>query len=118
MLIDELASRVFAARDVAHRAHWATKSYSEHMALGAFYDDVIENIDAIVEAYQGEHGLIGNFSVVVPAVSNVVGYLKREAEWIADNRTAISQGCTMIQNLIDGLSETYRTTIYKLVNLK
>lgn len=117
-MIEELAARVFQARDVAHRAHWRTQSYAQHMALGSFYDDVIEHIDAIVEAYQGEHGLIGDFSVAVPKVGNLVDYLKREAEWIAENRAAISKGCTMIQNLIDALSETYRTTIYKLVNLK
>ena len=47
-MIEDLVSRAFAIRNAAHLAHWATKSFSEHMALGSFYDEVIEKIDGIV----------------------------------------------------------------------
>ena len=117
-MIEELASRVFQARDAAHRAHWKSTSYSQHMALGAFYDDVIEAIDGIVESYQGEFGLIGEFQLIVPPVSGMAGYLKVEADWIATNRDKIARGSCQIQNQLDSLVSIYRTTVYKLVNLK
>ena len=37
-MIEELVSKVFSARNASHLAHWATKSYAEHQALGAFYE--------------------------------------------------------------------------------
>ena len=56
-MIEELVSRVFAIRNAAHLAHWASQSYSEHKALGKFYDGVIDKVDAIIETYQGwNHG--------------------------------------------------------------
>ena len=44
---------LFLARDVAHRVHLKTKSFSEHMALNEFYNDIVEHADAFAEAYQG-----------------------------------------------------------------
>ena len=34
--IHECVSRAFATRNDAHIAHWNTKSYAEHVALGDF----------------------------------------------------------------------------------
>lgn len=113
-LIEELAARVFAARDAAHRAHWKTGSFSAHMALGSFYEDVIKSIDEIVEVRQGEKGLIGPFSVSSEPVSNMTAYLTEEADWIAANRDAIADGSSAVANLIDGLLAVYRRTVYKL----
>ena len=42
-MIEELVSHVFAMRNAAHLAHWATKSYSEHKALGKLYDDLMQS---------------------------------------------------------------------------
>lgn len=112
--IEELAARVFAARDAAHRAHWATASYAAHMALGAFYDAVIDSIDMIVETYQGQFGLLGAFVVEAGDVGPMVQYLTAEAEWIASNRDEIARGSTAVVNLIDGLLGDYRQAIYKL----
>ena len=66
-MIEEFVSRSFALRDAAHLAHWATRSYSEHVALGEFYDGLLDKVDTIVEAYQGCFGLIGFFISFIPA---------------------------------------------------
>jgi len=53
-MIEQLISRVFYARNLAHFAHWRAKgdgSYAKHVALGEFYDGVIDTIDPLVEAY-------------------------------------------------------------------
>ena len=44
-MIEELVEKVFAARNEAHIAHWATKSFAKHMALNEFYDNIIDLID-------------------------------------------------------------------------
>jgi hypothetical protein len=118
-MIEQLAARVFQARDMAHREHWRTKSYAVHMALGSFYDDVVGAIVSIIECYQGEFGLIPAFGFTMPAAfkGDIIPYLKKEVEWIIDNREDVAKGSTAVQNLIDTLLEEYHTTIYKLENL-
>lgn len=115
--IEELAARVFVARDAAHRAHWKTGSYSAHQALGDFYEALPRAIDEIVEVYQGEFGLIGHFDVSAGAVANITTFLQAEADWIAASRDEIARGSTPVQNLIDGLLAAYRRATYKLAYL-
>jgi hypothetical protein len=114
--IEELAGRVFQARNIAHREHLRTDSFSKHMALGSFYDDVIESIDEIIEVYQGRHELIGDFIVQDKSPKNVTAYLIEEAAWIENNRGKFDT-CPAVLNLIDGLAAIYLRTVYKLTNL-
>lgn len=116
-MIKELVSRVFAARDVAHREHLRSRSYAQHVALGDFYTTVIEQIDEIVECYQGKFGLIGDYQIETSPVVNITTWLMAEMDWIEVNRDALANGTTSIQNLIDSLTETYQRTIYKLTYL-
>ena len=116
-MLEQLISRVFYARNLAHFEHWRTKSFSQHMALGSFYDDIIEALDALVEAHQGVNGLIGN----IPAPetkSDCLKTLKADAEWIETNHEDICGGNRALANLLDNVTGTYLSTIYKLENLK
>ena len=63
-MIARLIAIMFLSREVAHREHLNTKSFAQHMALGSFYDDIIDNADSIAEAYQGRHGLIGKIPML------------------------------------------------------
>ena len=117
-MIEELVCRVFAIRNATHIAHWASKSYSEHKALGKFYDGVIEKIDAIVEAYQGYYGLIGDVRMAIVTKGDITAKIREELTWINAHRSKIAKGNTMMENLIDDLMQLYSTTHYKLVNLK
>lgn len=115
-MIEELIAKVFAAREAAHLEHWRTKSYAQHQALGEFYDGVIEQIDELVECYQGNFGLIGE---VKPARSegNILSLLSRDVGWIGKNREKIAGGVDALENIVDGISALYLKTIYKLENL-
>lgn len=120
-MIEELISRVFYARNVAHFEHWRAKgdgSFAKHMALGDFYDDVIEAIDKLVEVYQGAFSLIGNIPAPKVAERDVLKLLEADADWIEENHEAICKGNRAVANLIDGVTEVYLTTVYKLRNLK
>lgn len=118
MMIEELIGRVFYARNLAHFEHWRTKSYSQHMALGSFYDDIIEALDGLVEAYQGAFGLVGNIPAPQKIKTDCVACLKADADWIEEHHEDICQGNRAIANLIDTVTGVYLTTIYKLENLK
>lgn len=117
-MIEELISRVFYARNLAHFTHWRTKSYSEHKALGHFYDDVIDAIDNLVEAYQGAFDIVGPIPAPSSTPSQCIKCLEDDAAWIEENHEAICQGNRAVANLIDGVTDVYLTAIYKLKNLK
>lgn len=119
-MIEQLIARVFYARNLAHYEHWRATgagSFAKHMALGEFYDGVIDAIDALVEAYQGAFGLIGTIPAP-PASGDCLATLKADAEWIEDNHEKICRKHRAVANLLDSVTDRYITTIYKLENLK
>jgi hypothetical protein len=118
-MIEQLISRVFYTRNAAHLAHWKTKSYAQHVALGTFYDGLIDTIDQLVEAYQGFFDLI---SMVPPKPGellpkDIITYISEEADWIDANRSKIAEDNSALENIIDELSGLYMSTLYKLRNL-
>lgn len=120
-MIEELISRVFYARNVTHFEHWRVKgdgSYAKHKTLGRFYDDVIDAIDALVEAYQGAFELIGNIPAPKVSERDVLKLLEADADWIEEHHEEICKGNRAVGNLVDGVTSVYLTTIYKLRNLK
>jgi hypothetical protein len=117
-MIEQLISRVFYARNLAHFAHWRTKSYAQHQALGGFYDGVIDAIDPLVEAYQGAYDLIGAIPVPGEMEKDALKCLESDAEWIEKNHEKICKGNRAVGNLVDGVTEVYLSAIYKLRNLK
>lgn len=114
--IENLAARVFSARNISHREHWKTKSTARHEALGDFYDSIIPAIDEIVEVHQGMYGLIDDFEVEDQQAVDIVSFIKSEAEWIESNRDKFSK-CAAVLALIDDLTAIYARTAYKLANL-
>jgi DNA-binding ferritin-like protein len=120
-MIEQLISRVFYARNLAQFAHWRAKgdgSFAEHDALGEFYEEVIDTIDPLVEAYQGAYDLIGAIPVPEEMQKDILKCLQSDAAWIEANHDKISKGNRAVANLVDGVTEVYLTTIYKLRNLK
>ena len=120
-MIEQLISRVFYARNLAQFAHWRAKgegSFAEHDALGEFYEEVIDTIDPLVEAYQGAYDLIGAIPVPEEMQKDILKCLQSDAAWIEANHDKISKGNRAVANLIDGVTSVYLSAIYKLRNLK
>ena len=120
-MIEQLISRVFYARNLAHFEHWratGTGSFAKHQALGSFYDDVIDALDPLVEAYQGAFDLIGAIPAPKDTPSDCLKALEGDAAWIEEHHEDICQGNRAVANLIDTLTGVYLSTIYKLKNLK
>jgi len=119
-MIEDLVSRVFYARNLAHFEHWTVNgvgAYARHVALIEFYDNVIDNIDKLVEAYQGAFDLIGTIPKTPTKASEILAVLTEDAAWIEKNHEAICRGNRAVGNLVDGVTDTYLTAIYKLRNL-
>ena len=116
MKANDFVGMLFLARDVAHSVHLNTRSFSKHMALNTFYDEIIELADGFAEAYQGRHGLIGPISLMsAKKTTNIVEFLKDQLAEIEAGRYEIcDKNDTPLQNLIDCILELYLTTLYKL----
>ena len=119
-MIEDLIARVFYARNVAHFEHWTATgigSNARHKALGNFYEDVIEALDSLVEAYQGAFELVGSISAPKTKAEDILLILIEDADWIEKNHEKICKGNRAVANLIDGVTDVYLSTIYKLRNL-
>jgi hypothetical protein len=116
--MEELIARIFKTRNQAHLAHWKTKSYAEHQALGSFYDELIDLLDKLVEACQGSKGIIGHVDLSCKDESvEIVKCLTEEANWISKNRSKVAHSVPALENILDEIVALYLTTIYKLKNL-
>lgn len=119
-MIEELIGRVFTARNIAHLAHWKATgvgSYARHVALGDFYDEIIDTLDTLVEAYQGYFGLVGEPVNIAPKTTDILALITVDAAWISKNRSAIAKNVPALENTVDELSSIYLKTLYKLKNL-
>lgn len=119
-MIEELIARVFYARNVAHFEHWRATgvgAYARHMALGEFYDKVIDAVDSLVEAYQGAFDLVRTVPAPKTKAEDILMILIEDAEWIEKNHGAICKGNRAVANLIDSVTGVYLSTTYKLRNL-
>jgi len=116
----KLISYLFHSRTQAHIFHLQTQSYAEHMALNVYYDGIVPLIDGIVEAYQGKYGIVkgySNFNLMeYNNTQQVVAYLEALCKAVYEVYQTTED--TNIQNLLDGITDLIKSTIYKLQNLR
>ena len=102
--------------------HWNSLSFSEHQALGEFYEELSDNLDRFVEEYQGKYSLVGmmgnamDFETVdsvsvdyLMAGRNMVGGLRELAGFPQESN---------LQNVVDEIVSNFDRAIYKLRFLK
>ena len=107
---------MFMSRTYAHMAHLLTPSYSAHVALNGFYDDLIELVDSIAESAQGLHGKLdipfvnvsGNVKDPIKALQTHLNMLEKE-----------SKNCDhpALEGLFQDVQALYLKTIYLLTEL-
>ena len=102
---------------VTHLQHLMTKSFAEHMALGEYYDEIIELVDSFAEAYQGKYGQIEDYPEVSDFNKNPLQYLEMIQEFVQISREHLPQD-SELQNIVDEIADLVNTTVYKLKFLK
>ena len=113
-----------ASRDQAHIFHWQTKgpgSFAAHLALNAYYDAMPEIVDALVEAYQGKHGIVKGYEPAERfdeySADVAIKYFKALATFVERVYAKFPKDDTNIINHLDAFKDLIYTTIYKLENL-
>ncbi len=116
----ELVMDLLHSATITHIMHWQTESYAAHVALGEFYSEMPDLVDAVVEAYQGKNNVIlANFS---PSMSNYeemqpLQYIEYLSQELTEGRALFREDAE-IQNLVDAIADLIDTTIYKLRRFK
>lgn len=104
---------------IAHQLHLQSKSYSEHQALGAFYEEIPDLVDSLTESYQGKYGLIENYPTNYHNAGrkNALAYMESLQKFVAEARGSLPQD-SELQNEVDNIANLLNSTVYKLRFLK
>jgi len=123
--MEQLASLLLHSRTQVHSFHLGQKgpgAFSVHMALGNYYDTIGGIVDGLVEAYQGQYGLIKLQPVsgldTNNDIKNVIAYFDKLIAAVAKLRKEEKLQMSWLQNDIDTIVTLLYSTKYKLVNLQ
>ena len=108
---------LFHSATNAHFMHLQTKCYSEHVALGAYYDTIIDLVDKWAEAYQGRYEVIADYPSDYHIAKRPLAYIEQIKDFVDKIRKVLPDD-TQLQNIVDEIAELLDSTCYKLKNLK
>lgn len=115
--MERIIGLLFYARNIAHKEHLKTTSFAQHMALGSFYDDVIDLADKLAEAYQGDAGLMQDIPIFSKEPTDSIDVALEDIMEMIEQTRQEATSRSAIQNIIDEIVGLFLSTIYKLRNL-
>ncbi len=123
--MEQLASLLLHSRTQAHSFHVGVKgvgALSAHLALGHYYDTIGGIVDGLVEAYQGQYGLIKLQAVsgldTNNDIKNIIAYFVKLIAAVEKLRQEKKLQMSWLQNDIDTVVTLLYQTKYKLENLQ
>ena len=123
--MEQLASLLLHSRTQAHSFHLGVKgvgAFSTHSALQLYYLNIAGLVDGLVEAYQGQYGLIKLQPVsgldTNNDIKNVIAYFDKLLAVVAKLRKDEKLQMSWLQNDIDTIVTLLYSTKYKFVNLQ
>jgi DNA-binding ferritin-like protein len=123
--MEQLASLLLHSRTQAHSFHVGVKgvgALSAHLALGHYYDTIGGIVDGLVEAYQGQYGLIKLQPVsgldTNNDIKNIIAYFVKLIAAVEKLRQDKKLQMSWLQNDIDTVVTLLYSTKYKLENLQ
>ena len=118
--LTELVKCLLNSAIITHIMHWQTESYAAHQALGEYYSEIPELVDAAVEAYQGKTSIIlRGFPIEMESYEDMqpLAYMEYLSQKLMDCRALFGDD-SEIQNLVDSIAELIDSTMYKLRRFK
>ena len=114
--VNAFVSVLYQSRTQAQIWHHQTNSFSEHKALGFYYEGIVEKIDGLVESIQGYGSRIVGYTTS-PLVDwkegQSMSYFKGLCEYVAKERMGLGSE-SWIQNQVDEIMELLYNTKYQL----
>ena len=113
--VPQLVSELLESVTIIHKFHLVSKSYSEHKALGGFYEAIGDFADTLFETFAWRDNAI---VIPRPTLTDVtaIGYLEKLAGFVEKAR--LTTTFSDLQNQMDEVKTLIYGTLYKLKNLK
>lgn len=112
--VDRFVGKCLMMITYTHVAHFMTKSYAQHMALGDFYDSLQDLVDKFAEVYIGT----GKPYRPVLQVDPTFDVIKSIRGLIEDaNKVRVMLNESALENIVDEIKALAFQTLYKLENL-
>lgn len=108
----------FAVRTSAHLLHLSTKSYAQHVALGDFYDALLDLTDKYAEVYMGLEGQITSWPGPATVERKDPVALLEDYLDLVQAEAAEDHDSEALANILAELEELTARTLYKLRFLK
>ena len=94
--MNEYIGLLLQSRTQTHIFHLQTKSYAKHVALQSYYEDIVDLIDDIVEAYQSSYDIITDYTMKTSIKnltddSDIVAYMENIKKFCELKRKSIPQ---------------------------
>lgn len=118
--LTELVMDLLHSGIITHIMHWQTESYAAHQALGEYYSEIPELVDAVVEAYQGKTKVIlRKFPMEMDDYESMtpLAYMEYLSQELTEGRALFGED-SEIQNLVDAIADLIDSTMYKLRRFK
>ena len=106
--ISPLFKQINDDASAAHLAHLGTRHYEEHIALGAFYENVREKMDTLLEA------MISLGAPVASPPSDTVSVFEDAYASLKKKRDAATGGNCVLEMHYDEMLNCYLKIIYML----
>lgn len=122
--MDELVSLLLQSKNQAQVFHWRTGSYSSHITLQEFYEKITEEVDRLVETYQGNYGPLRNIkggdliNDYKPEVIIDYFYTLYEKIIKLSSTIEVEYPNRALSSIIDDIIELFSQTNYKLEYLR
>jgi hypothetical protein len=115
----KFVSILLSSREQAHIFHLQSQSYAQHKALRSYYEDIVDLIDAYVEAYQGRYDILKGYlpANTILEDDSTISYFMGIQKFIDDTRDQLPQHGEL-NNTVDEMAALVASTIYKLKFLK
>ena len=112
-VIAEVVGVMMMSRTYAHMAHLYTASYAKHKALNEFYDAVVDLLDDLAEATQGQYGKLDiPFVEMMGTGQGAIGGIASHL----DETEMLMQDCDedYLMSIFQEIQKLYRSTLYKM----
>lgn len=113
-MVDEFIKKMLEAQTVLQLAHWQSKKFSDHEALGELYAEIQSITDKFVECYLG---VFDSEEAFKKPVEKSISYIEEQLAWINKHRDSITKDSSSLENLIDEMALAQMRALYKLKNL-
>lgn len=117
MSCPEFIAQSMAVRTAAHLMHLTTQSYAQHMALGDFYEALMDLIDTYAESYQGTNAPIKAFPDTPVPKGTPIGVLEAYLAVVMKEQEE-DHDDEGLENILAEIQTLVSQTLYKLKRLK